>query len=78
MYTALTLLVLGVVSSVTAENRVLRLGSISILSGEGASWGTAAKNGVVLAVEELNSQGGILGMHIEVDFQDDQGDPKKH
>lgn len=75
----LSVLLLTLVSPVfsIADVQNVRLGSISILSGEGASWGTAAKNGVTMAVEKINEKGGVLGKRIEVDYQDDQGDPKK-
>lgn len=54
----------------------LRLGSILILTGEGSSWGIASKNGIDMAVERLNSNGGILGRKVEVVHQDDQATPK--
>lgn len=63
-------------ASFTLAEEVIRIGSISILTGEGASWGTAAKNGLSMAVDEINDKGGILGKKIVVDYQDDQGDPK--
>jgi ABC-type branched-subunit amino acid transport system substrate-binding protein len=34
---------------VYADEEPIKIGSISILSGEGASWGTAARNGVPFA-----------------------------
>jgi branched-chain amino acid transport system substrate-binding protein len=74
---ALAVLPLILDTAVSAESQELKLGSISILQGEGASWGTAAKNGVVMAVDALNAQDGVLGRKVVVEFQDDQGDPKK-
>ncbi|MQW65091.1 ABC transporter substrate-binding protein [Sinorhizobium meliloti] len=35
------------------------------------------KNGVTLAVEDINAKGGILGEKIRVQFEDDPGDPKQ-
>lgn len=64
-------------SGAHAEEDVLKIGSISILSGEGASWGNAAKNGTNMAAEVLNAKGGVLGKKVVVEYQDDQGDPKK-
>jgi len=55
----------------------ITLGSILILSGEGASWGTASKNGIDLAIQDLNQKGGVLGRPLEADHQDDASDPKK-
>lgn len=57
-------------------NGPLRIGSILILSGEGSSWGTASKDGIEMAVEKLNADGGVLGRKVEVLHQDDRGDPK--
>jgi branched-chain amino acid transport system substrate-binding protein len=66
------------VASVLAENDrpPLKLGSILILTGQGSSWGIASKNGIEMAVEKLNSDGGILGRRIEVSHQDDQSNPR--
>ncbi len=49
----------------------------SILTGEGAAWGIAAKNGIDMAVEEINADGGINGRPLKVIHEDDQSDPKK-
>lgn len=55
----------------------IKLGSILILSGEGASWGEASKNGIDLAVKEINSKGGVNGKKISVIHEDNASDPKK-
>lgn len=65
---ALALLPLILDTAVSAESQELKLGSISILQGEGASWGTAAKNGVIMAVDALNAQDGVLGRKVVVEF----------
>ncbi len=54
----------------------IKLGSILILTGEGASWGTSARNGMELAIEKLNLKGGVLGKKLVAVHHDDQGDPK--
>jgi branched-chain amino acid transport system substrate-binding protein len=64
-------------TAVSAESQELKLGSIAILQGEGASCGTAAKNGVTMAADALNSQEGLQERKVVVEFQDDQGDSKK-
>ena len=46
-----------------------------ILSGEGSSWGTAERNGIDMAVDKINSDGGINGRPIKIVYQDDRGDP---
>ena len=45
------------------------------LSGAGATVGNNWKDGVELAVEDINAGGGILGRQIEVVFEDTQSDP---
>lgn len=60
----------------SASGQVLKLGSILILSGDGASWGEAARNGIAMAVEEINKADGINGKQIKVITEDDKADPK--
>ena len=48
----------------------MRFGSITVLSGEGASWGINFQRGIMLAVGEVNSSGGINGKKVEVLFED--------
>jgi branched-chain amino acid transport system substrate-binding protein len=45
------------------------------LSGFGAVFGTAWRDGVILAVEEVNAKGGILGRRIETSHLDTQSNP---
>ncbi len=47
------------------------------LTGNSAQWGEAMKNGVQLAVDQLNDKGGVLGKKVEVSYEDDKGDPKE-
>jgi branched-chain amino acid transport system substrate-binding protein len=47
------------------------------LTGRTASFGTSTKNGVEMAVEELNKAGGIMGRKVRVIVEDDQGEPNK-
>jgi len=57
-------------AAVTADE--ITIGSILILTGEGASWGNAEKNGIDLAVADINAKGGINGKIIRVIHEDDQ------
>jgi branched-chain amino acid transport system substrate-binding protein len=54
-----------------------KVGSILILSGQGASWGEAARNGILMAEDKINSQGGVNRKKLEVIFEDDNGDATK-
>lgn len=60
-----------------ALNNEIKIGSILILTGEGAAWGEAAKNGIELAMEEINEQGGVNEKKLKVIFENDSSDPKK-
>ncbi|MDT5061149.1 MAG: branched-chain amino acid transport system substrate-binding protein [Acidobacteriota bacterium] len=51
----------------------IRLGAIFPLTGDIASYGKAAKQGIDLAVEQVNARGGIGGRQIQVIYEDDQG-----
>ena len=53
----------------------VKIAGIYELSGAGASAGTNFKNGVVLAVKEINEAGGILGKKIEHSVADTQSNP---
>ena len=55
---------------------VIRIGGIGPLTGSYANYGISDKNGAEVAVEEINANGGINGMQIELQFQDSQGDPE--
>ncbi|MBT3406383.1 ABC transporter substrate-binding protein [Candidatus Woesearchaeota archaeon] len=65
------------ISGKVVEPESIRIGSILILTGDGASWGIASRNSIDMAVEEINTQGGINGKLLEVIHEDDQSDPKK-
>jgi branched-chain amino acid transport system substrate-binding protein len=45
------------------------------LSGPGAVSGTNWRDGVILAIDEINKSGGILGRKIETEHQDTQSNP---
>ena len=53
----------------------IKIANIVELSGAGATSGTNFKNGVELAVKEINAAGGILGRKIETTIADTQSNP---
>ena len=53
----------------------IKIANIVELSGAGASAGTNFKNGVELAVKEINASGGILGKKIQTTTTDTQSNP---
>ena len=59
------------------KNDTIKIGGIAPLSGGVAVYGTECKNGIDLAVEEINAAGGINGQKIEFICEDDEGDSAK-
>jgi branched-chain amino acid transport system substrate-binding protein len=53
----------------------IKIAVIQELSGTGATAGTNFKNGVELAVQEINAAGGILGQKLESTVEDTQSNP---
>jgi branched-chain amino acid transport system substrate-binding protein len=58
-----------------AQAQTIRIANLVELSGAGATAGTNFKNGVELAVKEINANGGILGKKIETLTSDTQSNP---
>ncbi|MBE6671863.1 MAG: ABC transporter substrate-binding protein [Ruminococcaceae bacterium] len=53
------------------DGNTLRIGSIGPITGDAAIYGQAVKNGCQIAVDEINAAGGINGIKIEFQFEDD-------
>ncbi len=54
----------------------IKVGFVGGLTGRLSDLGTAGRNGVILAVEEINSRGGINGRPVELITKDDKQDPE--
>jgi branched-chain amino acid transport system substrate-binding protein len=65
---------LGLAGTACAADPI-KIANIVELSGAGATSGTNFKNGVELAVKEINAAGGILGRKIETTSSDTQSNP---
>ena len=61
----------------TSRKNVILLGVAGPLTGDQAKMGSDFLNGVTLAVDEWNTQGGVLGKKIEIIQGDDRHDPKE-
>ncbi|HMS34691.1 MAG TPA: ABC transporter substrate-binding protein [Ignavibacteria bacterium] len=53
------------------------IGEYESLSGSEATFGQSSHNGLVLAVEETNNSGGLLGKKIKLITEDNQGKPSE-
>ena len=59
------------------EAGTLKIGVIGPMTGGAALYGNAVKYGAQLAVDEINAAGGINGMKVELNVQDDTHDAEK-
>lgn len=71
------ILALTLASCSKAESNSVKIGGIFPLSGQVAVYGVECKNGVDLAIEEINAAGGINGKPIVLVSEDDEGNPDK-
>jgi branched-chain amino acid transport system substrate-binding protein len=55
---------------VSNTNEPIKLAFIGPLTGDGAAWGEIEKNTIQLAVDEINSNGGVKGRQINVAYED--------
>lgn len=51
------------------------IGGALILSGDAASWGESAKNGMELAIKDINANGGIMGRKMVAKYEDTEISP---
>jgi branched-chain amino acid transport system substrate-binding protein len=58
-----------------AQEKVIKIANVIELSGAGATSGTNFKNGVELAIKEINATGGILGHKLQSYTVDTQSNP---
>ncbi|MDR2509615.1 MAG: ABC transporter substrate-binding protein [Spirochaetaceae bacterium] len=60
-----------------ADETTISIGGIFPLSGEVAVYGIEARNGIELAIEEINGKGGVNGKKLVLISEDDEGNPEK-
>jgi branched-chain amino acid transport system substrate-binding protein len=80
--TAISLATLALTATVASAQQgvskdEILLGSIQDLSGPIAGFGKQARLGMLLAVDEINEQGGINGRKVKILVEDSAYDPKK-
>ncbi|MDR1929392.1 MAG: ABC transporter substrate-binding protein [Treponema sp.] len=60
-----------------APNDTVAIGAVLPLSGQVAFYGTESRDGVLLAIEQINAAGGLLGKKLTLIAEDDEGDSAK-
>ncbi len=69
---------LGLAGCQKQDDSVIRVGEYASLTGKEAAFGQSSHKGTLLAIEELNAAGGLLGKKVELHTEDDastQGQP---
>lgn len=70
---AALLLAMGATTLFAAEP--IHVGEVEPLTGKEAAFGQSSHNGILLAVEEINARGGVLGRPIQLHTEDNQSKP---
>jgi branched-chain amino acid transport system substrate-binding protein len=64
-------------SESSKDHTTIKIGFFGDLSGPTFNFGESAKNGILMAADEINQAGGIDGRRIDVVIDDDGGSPEK-
>ncbi|MDQ7093236.1 ABC transporter substrate-binding protein [Desulfosporosinus sp. PR] len=64
-------------TTATADKKEIVIGAVGAMSGPSATLGMGTKDGMDLAIKEINAAGGIMGMTVRAVYRDDEGDPTK-
>jgi branched-chain amino acid transport system substrate-binding protein len=60
-----------------ASDEPIRIAALTSLTGNFAPWGLQVRDGMQLAVDELNEEGGVDGRTLELVVADDQSNPEE-
>lgn len=60
------ILVIMALASVAFAAEPIKIGYVANLTGDAATWGVHEKNGALIAVDEINKAGGVLGRPLEL------------
>ena len=56
------------------DSNKIKIGGLAPLTGDVAQYGEAVNNAVLMAVDDINTKGGILGKKIKYIYEDEKGD----
>ncbi|MBI3015835.1 MAG: ABC transporter substrate-binding protein [Candidatus Tectomicrobia bacterium] len=75
----LSLMVLAVVASPggAQAQETVKFGFLASLSGPFTIWGVQVRDGMKMAVDELNERGGVLGKKVQLVERDDKNNPNE-
>ena len=69
---ALVLAMTLTLSAVASAEQTLVIGGTGPLTGDYATYGLSARNGAMIAMDEINAAGGVNGITFDVKYEDDQ------
>ena len=72
MKTPALLLTLAALAGALHAADPIKIGEFASLTGKEAGFGQTSHQGVVLAIEEINAAGGVLGRPLELVYEDNQ------
>ena len=75
MKAPLLLLALAALALSARAQDTIKVGEYASLTGKEAGFGQTSHHGVVLAIEEINAAGGVLGKKLELTYEDNQTKP---
>lgn len=64
-------------TTTTVSSEPIKIGLLTSLTATFAPWGVSVRDGMRLAVEEINAAGGVNGRQLELIEQDDQSNPEE-
>ena len=67
--------VVAMFSGFAAKGKVIKIGVVEPLSGGFSTFGSSAKNALLMLQDEVNKSGGIKGSDIKFVIYDDEGKP---
>ncbi|MEO1816773.1 MAG: ABC transporter substrate-binding protein [Acetobacterium sp.] len=71
-------LMIGIILTLTScgQQEPVTIGFVASLTGSTSELGVNGRNGLMMAIEEINATGGINGRSVEVVVKDDKNDPQ--
>jgi branched-chain amino acid transport system substrate-binding protein len=73
---SITIIGLSLIIGCKQKPNEILIGAIMPITGDAAVYGKNCKQGIELAVEEINSKGGVKGVPLKIIFEDDLLQPK--
>ena len=74
---AITVVAVSAFGAGQKDSGTIKIGTILPISGPVSAYGIQTRDAIVLAFEEINAAGGVLGQKLELIAEDDEANPEK-